>query len=494
MNIAARCSWLNKALSFRRWAILLIPLCLCGCFDSQAAKTQQSRGRGIASISRFFSVGQSAPEEAAGKAAAVAEFYASLPGGISATPDLAQDAAALNIALPAFLGNSRSEADNPFRSGRASGIDSALSGRGRASGFGKASAASILNSSSFSQLFSSIFTKNRQESANLQSTTEDLPNPFTEARLKREAPSPASETSVNKTESEAKSPAKTQDAPKPQSADSVAIATGAGVPLEDQFLLIGDFNGSGRLGALAARRSGDTVFISDDGERSFNLYVNFAALEQQSAFYIDDINADGTADLLVTSRPYLDGGVLLGDGNGGYRLAGRFLTGYEPIIPTAGPIRNGMREILSVNSRSGELKTFIFSDRYQLVQTSNLRFLPNYLLHLMAPDGSREFARAAQTSGSEQIMSWGDDDLLQPTAETLGADPTALITSFKNSSVQVYQVGSYASVVLSSQGKAFNIANLRIFPQTFLVFGDISRQGFVDVAVGTVSYFTPKKQ
>lgn len=244
---------------------------------------------------------------------------------------------------------------------------------------------------------------------------------------------------------------------------------------------------------MTARRSGDTVFISDDGERGFSLYVNSAALEQQSAFYIDDINADGTADLLVTSRPYLSGGVLLGDGNGGYRLADRFLTGYEPIIPTAGPIRNGMREILSVNARSGELRTYVFSDRYRLAQIANLRFAPDYLLHLIAPDSSCEFSRAAHTSGAEQVLRWEDNDLLQPTSETLGADPTALITSFKDSSVQIFQVGSYASIVLSSQGKAFNVANLRVFPQTFLVFGDIYRQGFVDVAVGTASYFTPKK-
>jgi hypothetical protein len=348
-----------------------------------------------------------------------------------------------------------------------------------------------LNSSSFSQLFSSIFGQNRSESAGARSATEDLPNPFTEARVKREAS--ASETSNSKSESAAKSPAKTQD-PKPQSTEAAPVSAGAGVPLEDQFLLIGDFSGSGRLGALTARRSGDTAFISDDGERGFSLYVNSAALEQQSAFYIDDINADGTADLLVTSRPYLSGGVLLGDGNGGYQLADRFLTGYEPIIPTAGPIRNGMRGILSVNARSGELRTYVFSDRYRLAQIANLRFAPDYLLHLIAPDSSCEFSRAAHTSGAEQVLRWEDNDLLKPTSETLGADPTALITSFKDSSVQIFQVGSYASIVLSSQGKAFNVANLRVFPQTFLVFGDIYRQGFVDVAVGTASYFTPKKQ
>jgi len=277
MKSAVRCAWLHKALSFRRWAFLLFPLCLCGCYDSQAAKTQQSRGKGIAAISRFFSVSPSAPEQASGDAASAAELYASLPRGISAASDLAQDAAALNIALPNFYGNSRSAADNPFHSGRTSGNASALSGRGRTSGFGNASASSILNSSSFSQLFSSIFGQNRSESASARSSTEDLPNPFTEARVKREAS--ASQTSDSKPESTAKSPAKAQD-PKPQSTDAAPVAAGAGVPLEDQFLLIGDFSGSGRLGALAARRSGDTVFISDDGERSFNLYVNFAALEQ----------------------------------------------------------------------------------------------------------------------------------------------------------------------------------------------------------------------
>jgi hypothetical protein len=482
---------LHKAQGLRRWAILLFPLLFCGCFDSQAAKTQQFRGRGIAAISRFFSISPTAPEQTAGNPASASDFYASFQGAITISPDLGLDAESLNTAMPAYLGGSRNAADNPFGAGAASRNASALSNRGRAAGYANASASSILNSSSFEQLFASVFARNRQETTGLQSAAEDLPNPFTEARLKKDSAS-ASETAESKTGNAAKSAAKAQDAPKPPSADPTAAAA-AGIPPEEQFLLVGDFSGSGRLSVLAARRSGDTVFVSDDGERGFNLYVNSAALEQQSAFYVDDINADGTADLLVTSRPFLFGGVLLGEGNGGYQLADRFVTGYEPIIPTAGPYRNGMREILSVNARSGELRTYIFSDRYRLAQTANLRFQPSYLLHLITPDGSREFARAAQTDGAEQILGWGDDDLLQPTADTLGGDPTALVATFKDNSVHVYQVGSYASVVLSRQGNAFNVANLRVFPQTFLVFGDIHRQGVVDVAVGTMSYFSPKK-
>jgi hypothetical protein len=493
MKSAVRRAWLHKALSFRRWAILLFPLCLCGCYDSQAAKTQQSRERGIAAISRFFSVSPGAPEEAAGSAAAAAEFYASLPRGISAAPNLAEDAAALDIALPSFFGNSKSSADNPFRSGGASGNVSSFSGRGRTSGFGNASASSILTSSSFSQLFSSIFRQNRSDSANAQSATEDLPNPFTEARVKREASAAASETSDGKSESTAKSPAKAQDATKPQSTDANPLAAGAGVPLVEQFLLIGDFNGSGRLGALAARRSGDTVFISDDGERGFNLYVNFAALEQQSAFYVDDLNGDGQTDVLVTSRAALYGGVLFGDGNGGYRLADKFFTGYQPVIPTAGPIRNGRREILGLNLHSGALTAYVPADYYRAAQTVNLPFLPEYLLHMVAVDGSREFVMVGQAAGPKQIWSWDESDLLQPTTDTLGADPAILSGSFKSSSLQLYQVGNYASVVLSGQGNSFNVANMRVQPNTFLVLGDIYRQGFVDVAVGTVSYFTPKK-
>jgi hypothetical protein len=471
---------------------LFFPILFCGCFDSQNARPKLISGNGITYLGRYFSWGRNVPEQTAAEAVSDSGSRYFLPKGISVSPDLAQDAAESEIALPAFLGSGSGPDGNVVYTGISGGKILAIAGQSRVLTPGDLS---ILNSS-FSQLFMSAFNRNSNDEF-AQAAKEDLQNPFTEERIKREASSskaPAegsgtkSDTAAN---TESNNPENSGE--ESTSASVPPASTGGGIRWDKAFLILGDFDGSGKLSARSAQRSGEAVFVSDDGEFGFNLYANYAALEQRGSIYIDDINGDGTNDLLVTNGSFLFGSVLLGNGNGGFQIVDKFLTGYEPVIVSAGPFRDGRREILTVDVSTGVLKRFTLAGGYRPVQTALLSLLPDFLLHLIAPDTSRDFLMIGQEAGAEQILGWDENDSLQVTGNSLGADPTSLSGSFGAYSLQVYQVGNYASVVLGSQDKIFNVANLRVTPRTFLVLGDIYRQGFVDVGVGILSYFTPKK-
>jgi hypothetical protein len=475
-----------------RGAVLfvLFPILFCGCFDSQNSRAKQIGANGITSLSRFFLRSQNTQEQAVAEAVSDTGSRYFLPTGISASAEFAQDAAESEIALPGFFGSNASTDGNLIHAGVPGGKTPATAGRGRAL---TSADLSILNSS-FSQLFTSVFNQNRNNESS-QAAKEDLPNPFTEERVKREASSSKSsaDTSATKSDTAANAESKNPESSAEKSAADSApqASTGGGVRWEKDFVILGDFDGSGRLSARPAQRSGEATFVSDDGERGFSLYANYAALNRKSSFYIDDMDGDGITDLLITSSASVFGGVLLGDGNGGYRIAEKFVTGYQAVIPGAGPFQGGMREILTVNPNTGELKRYGPADDFRSPQSQFLSLLPDFLLHLVAPDTARDFVLVGQLGGSQQILGW-DDDVLRPTSDSLGVTPLSLSGSFGANSLQVYQVGNYASVVLSGQGKLYNVANLRVSPQIYLVLGDIYRQGFVDVGVGTLSYFTPK--
>jgi hypothetical protein len=405
------------------------------------------------------------------------------PVSISGSMDPVNTFAESGVAVPDFLGTYQGSSGSLFKSSSVSGFRSGKAAGGPNSRF--ATIASVILDSPFSQLFSSVFQVNQADDVFL--------NPFTEARKKQED-SPDAARSDAKTQAADKASSDSPESPeasKTESADSAAAAPGAGTAASDWFLIVGDFDGSGILSALPARRSGDTSFVSDDGERNFNLFINSAAAEQQRAFYIDDINGDGNPDLLVTRREALSGGVFLGDGEGGYRFSDKFLTGYEPTIPGAGPLREGHRDILTVNTRTGVLRTFRAAESYKISQKQQLDFVPNYLLHLVAEEGSAEFLMVGQVQGRRRIMSWIDNCRLEATAESLPAEPLVFSSDLGSDSVQAYQVGNYASVILSSQGYSFNVANLRLFPGVFLLIGDLYRDGSAGVAVGNLKHFTP---
>jgi hypothetical protein len=497
------------ALRVVQWVVLIFPLCFAGCFDSHSTTNRANKGQeGIAPMARYFAFGQQASSEKASDSISDSEFQALPTTAFFNVPQLSPEAEELGIAVPSFVGNDRNTPKSPFRAAISKSAGTAQAPQSHIAGIG---ATAQLFNNSFNKFFSSVFKRNRNEENTQtakqdaphapkegfsQPLKEDLPNPFTEARQMLDASS-ASAPSDDKTEEVALAAPKTQNAsqesrPEPKPTDSIAAATGSGIPIGDHFLILGDFAGSGTLSAMKAGRISNAAFVSDDGERGFDLYVNTDAVEQSSSFYIDDINGDGITDLLVTSGAALFGGVLLGDSNGGYRVADKFLTGYEPMVPTVGQVHNGMRDILTLDTRTGILTTFVMQDRYRPVQSQQLSFLPSYLLHLVMQDTSRDFVLAAQIGGAQKILAWGDNYLLQPFTDTLGEDSITLSSSLDSNYLQFVQVGNHASIMLTRQGQSFNVANMRVLPKTFLVFGDFYRRGSLDVAVGSLTYFKKK--
>jgi hypothetical protein len=484
------CSQKHNAARCMRWAILVLPLLFAGCFDGQSDSKGKEQKSGIAAISRYFSFNQSSSSEKSKEAAVTADPQP-LPGNISESQDFDQRAAELGIAMPSFIESSRALSNNGPKGDSSSIADLAKFMRRRNSS-NESSAANL--SSSFNRLFASVFGSSKIDEPALFAKDE-LSNPFTEARQKQESSASQSsdaKTDANANKSQSKKQASATGDTKTGSNDSQAIITGSGIPTSNRFLIVGDFDGSGVLKTAFAERASDTRFVTEDGARDFNLYINSAPVEQHRAFCIDDVNGDGYWDLLVTSESWLFGSVMLGDGHGSYQYFDSFVTGYAPTIPAAGPFHGDMREILTVNMRSGALNTFRSAKHYRAYQTALMSFVPNYLLHMVAPDSSLDYLLFAYEQGPEQIYGWGIDNTLMPTTDRLGADPTVLSSGLGSYSLQAYQVGSYASIVMKNGGASFNVVNMRVHPHIFIIIGDLQEQGFKDVAVANLLAFTPK--
>jgi hypothetical protein len=338
-------------------------------------------------------------------------------------------------------------------------------------------AATFLYNSSFKSIFSSAFRRPEDASAEKEAA-----NPFSEA--KQEADKDASSKTA-KSDSTASKPA-TQNTSNPdqrQTADAVGQSGISSPP----FLFLGDWEHKGNLEAISASRISDSNFAFPDGQRSFNLLVNYSAVEQQRSIAIDDINGDGIADLLTTGRDGLVGWVLLGDASGAFRQFDSFLTGFEPVVAVPGPYENGLRKIVTVNMRSGEVSWFTFFDRLKQSAAHMLGFIPDYVGNLVNVALGNDYLMIGnlnQPSRSYQILS--DNRLLQ-SADTLPASPSMEVSKdlpvTGNWRVQCFQVGAFASIVLTNNaGQTFNVANLRVTPQVYLAIGDLNNDGMIDVA------------
>jgi hypothetical protein len=490
----------HKAEGFIRWLICLIPLLFSGCFHSQSAPDKSKPAKGVAVLSQFLPSGSRVSKQTSGSSG-ISEIAAFMPGNVSSLRNIADNYPKL-IALPDSIGTKQYPFQNalmlhypPPASLRSSNTaqrkDSSLN-----------ALAALMLGDSFNQLFASVFKMSNEDFPAVVPAVE-FPNPFTEAKQQKEA---AASQPENKPSQAEKPAAKEPNTAKGQSAanDSTpqspvtpatpvtppAISAG-GDGVSEYALVIGDFNGSGVLAFSKAIRVGDTGFASSDGEREFDLFINSDAAELQSAFCVDDLNGDGIPDLLVTAHSSLFGGVLLGNGNGDYQLTDKFVTGYEPTVPSAGPFWNGEREIVTMNTRTGELILFQMADQYHEIQKAYLPFVPDFLLHLIDSNTSADFLLTSQSGGAKQLLNWKDDGSIQLSSDAFAGDPFVFTAAIGTDSVQAYQVGNYASIVLSSSGHSFNVANMRVFPQIFLVIGDLQNQGSTDVAVGYLRSFTP---
>jgi hypothetical protein len=482
----------HKAERFTRWLICIIPLIFSGCFNSQSALEKPKSATRIAALSRFFPSGNSVSERTS-DSNGISEIAAFMPGSASSLDNIADEYPEL-VAVPDFLGSKQNAFQNAskLRTSSRTGLESGNTAYRKTSSF-SALAALVFNGS-FNQVFSSLFKKPNEDSLAVK---DDIPNPFTEAKQKEAASPPENkpvqvEKPVVKDQNTAKEQTTALDS-KPQSTVTAPMVSAGGNGVSEYALVIGDFNGSGMLAFSKAARVGDTRFVSTDGEREFELSVNSNAVELRSSFCVDDLNGDGYPDLLATNWSLPFGAVLLGDANNRFRLSDTFYTGFEATVPSVGPFRDGKREILTVDMRSGEVHVFRATDRYYEMQRASFPFVPDYLLHLIESDSSTDFLLTAQANGAKQLLGWNDDGTIGPSSEVFAANPIMLTADIGADSVQGYQVGNYASIVLTNHDGSFNVANMSLFPKVFLVIGDLERNGTTDVAIGNLKSFTPAR-
>jgi hypothetical protein len=363
-----------------------------------------------------------------------------------------------------------------------------------------ASAARYLDTP-FNSLLDSVFKRTEDASffSDSSQQKQDSRNPFTEARERVD--SEASPSTPVAAAPPAAPPAKDPPPSGDQTAKNTPPAssqppTGGGAPKpaapEGSILVLGDFSGNGTLEARSASQIADGIFSFADGQlRTFSLFVNPAAVELQRSFAIDDFNRDGMPDLLVTSRAALLGAILTGDGNGNFALADAFATGYEPTVPVPGRLRETHREILSVNVRTGLVQTFRKTDGYRLARgQSAINFVPDFLARVTEMNSGEDCLLAAQSGKSALVYEMHEDSSLNesgddmPSASSLSIDKDFLNENALGN-LQVYQVGSSASILLTNSHRAsFNVANFRLHSQIFLIVGDVTGRGTLDVAVG----------
>jgi len=401
--------------------------------------------------------------------------YAAFPAGSQARPFLS--ARALNIG-------------NDFRySGNTRSVATLMNSPSTAAVFGK----------SFGTLFASLFKNGSEETdAVAQAAGDESRNPFREAKQKSDvkpaAPpakaDPAAVSTASPTAPASQAPNSSGPSPSP-----VQVKP----PVESRFIFLGDFDGSGALKLMEAGRVDDTSFSFSDAQRVFNLFINPSSVDQERSLALDDVNGDGLADLLVTSRASVSGGILLGDGNGNFRLVDSFLTGYEPTIATTGASFNGVRDIAALDTRTGSVTIYRAGGRYRLLRTLSLGFLPDYIGHFVSLQDGVNYLMAAQGDNAQDLYKWQDDGTLDVTGATLAGAPSLSYTKdFLSQNVtnllQVYQIGSCVTVTLDNgRGLSFNVANMRMWPGMFLAIGDLAKDGTLDVAVAYLVSSTAAK-
>lgn len=353
--------------------------------------------------------------------------------------------------------------------------------------------AGLVLNASFESLFANVF--NRKD---VPAGKEDLPNPFADAKKSSEADKaqPATQSATTSPSERSQAPPTPKETPNPSpptaaaQADRAPVISGGMISGGDpRFIFLGDFDGTGVVKLAYAKRTGSAAFDFADAARTFVITENPAAVETQSSFAVEDMDGDGNADLLQTVRASMFGAVLRGDGGGNFAFVDYFLTAWEPTVAVPGPMGDVGRDIFVIDLRTGSYTVFCTRGRYLPYRQNTLSLIPDYIAHLLELGTGLDYLLAAQTGSAPHLYQWRQGGSLTEAAQTLPASPSLSVSGDAKldpglGSLQVYQVGSYASVVVTnSQGQTFNVANLRLTPQIFLVLGNIENQGTLDIGV-----------
>src|SRR6266404_3161240 len=132
--------------------------------------------------------------------------------------------------------------------------------------------------------------------------------------------------------------------------------------LFSRYTALADIDGDGRLVIITADSAGIVVTLGN-GDGTYRQSVHTTLSDVAAAFAVADIDGDGRQDLIVYSGTVLSGpsiSVLLGLGDGGFRVAGKMTlsgTAFNQNLAGANPIaladfdRNGLLDIATYNGR-----------------------------------------------------------------------------------------------------------------------------------------------
>jgi len=352
--------------------------------------------------------------------------------------------------------------------------------------------AGLVLNASFESLFANVFKRK-----DVPTGKEDLLNPFANAKSSeadKAQPAAESATAPSPEQSQASPPPKETpktppSTPPPRSDPASNISGGMISGSDTRFIFLGDFDGTGVVKLAYAKRVGDASFDFADAARTFVITENPGAVENQCSVAVEDMDGDGNMDLLQTVRAGMFGAVLRGDGSGNFGFVDYFLTAYEPTVAVPGPMGDVGRDIFVIDLRTGSYTVFCTRGRYLPYRQNSLNLIPDYIAHLLELGTGLDYLLAAQTEDAPHLYQWRKGGSLTETAQTLPGNPSISVSGDPRldpglGSLQVYQIGSYASVVLTNnQGQAFNVANLRVTPRIFLVLGNIENHGTLDVGV-----------
>ncbi len=171
-----------------RWATLILPLFLCGCFENPQKTKQslQSKEYGISSIGRFFTFYQDASSTKAVETANRPSFSPYLFD----TADFSESAGYSieeAVALPDFVAAGREGFAGAPSSARVSEAAFGRTGREQSASF--RNAVSLVFNAPFSRVFSSVFEQSAdlEKDEVLDSEKAEEPNPFTAALQKEKS-------------------------------------------------------------------------------------------------------------------------------------------------------------------------------------------------------------------------------------------------------------------------------------------------------------------
>jgi hypothetical protein len=348
--------------------------------------------------------------------------------------------------------------------------------------------AGLMLNTSFESLFANVF--NRKD---VPAGKDDLPNPFADAKKSSGAdsaqPSPSTPSPQQSQAPPAPKETPKPSTPPPQTDPGTNVSGGMISGTNSRFIFLGDFDGTGIVKLAYANRVGDAVFDFADAARTFVITENQGAVENQCSFAVEDMDGDGNMDLLQTARAGIFGAVMRGDGSGNFGFVDYFLTAYEPTVAVPGPMGDVGREIFSVDLRTASYTVFCTHGRYLPYRQGSLNFIPDYIAHILNLGTGLDYLLAAQTGNAPHLYQWLQGGSLSEAARSLPGSVSLSVSGDAKldpglGSLQVYQVGSYASVVATnSQGQAFNVANMRVTSQIFLVLGNIENRGTLDIGI-----------